>query len=308
MATKLNDVLQQLADEGRAVPGAGLKTLSNLSREDTASLAAAWPALSETRRRETVARLADLAEDNIELNFDTIFAFCLADRDPVVRRRAVQALWETEDRRLIAPLVDRLTEDDDELVRVAAAQALGRYVLLGAEDRLQPADQQRVEQALLDVIAERSTSIDVRRRAIESLSVSPHSKVPGIIEEAYHSSDLVMRTSAVHAMGRTCDPRWLPVVLEELKSEHPEMRYEAAAACGEMEAEEAVPDLLPLIEDEDTEVQTSAILALGQIGGPVARQVLQRLLQHGNPTIQSAAEEALDLIAFEDSPLGLNFD
>ena len=309
MASKLDIVLADLASEQKALPGSGLKALSNLATSETASVQQAWTRLSVQRRREVIARLADLAEDNVELNFDPIFAFCLEDSDSVVRRRSIDALWESEDRRLIAPLIEHLLHDVDDTVRASEAQALGRFVLLGATtDRLRAADLEKVETALLGIIADRIQPVEVRRRAVESISPGEHPKIPGIIEEAYHSDDLRMRVSALHAMGRTYDQRWLPVLLDELRSDDAEMRYEAAAACGELEVQSAVPNLVPLIDDPDPEVQTTAILALGQIGGSVARQVLRQLLHHGEERIRDTAEEALDVIAFEDNPLGFELN
>jgi HEAT repeat protein len=309
MAANLHSVLADLASEQKRLPGSGLKALSNLAAPEAEHVQQTWARLSVQRRRELIARLADLAEDDVELNFDPIFAFCLDDADSVVRRRSIDALWESEDRRLIAPLIQHLVHDLDESVRAAAAQGLGRFVLLGAtSDRLRPADLERIQTALLGVIADRVQPAEIRRRAIEAISAGQHPKIPGIIEEAYHSDDPRMRVSALHAMGRTFDQRWLPVLLEELRSDNPEFRYEAAEACGELEAQSAVPNLVTLIDDPDPEVQTSAILALGQIGGSVARPVLQRLLHHAEERIRETAEEALDAMTFEDNPLGFELN
>lgn len=308
MADELRTVLSALADAGRPVPGVGLKALANLSTGETATVQSTWRSLSPERRREAIGRLADLAEDNIDLNFDTVFVFCLEDPDPAVRRRAVDALWENEDRRLIVPLVRLLREDDDEAVRASAALALGRFVLLGVEDRLHRQDFDQVEAALLDAIADPGETLEVRRRSVEAIGASEHTKVPGIIEEAYHSAEPAMRISSLHAMGRSFDQRWLPVLIDELESEDAAIRYEAAAAIGELEAPSAVPKLIPLVDDPDVEVQASAILALGQIGGAVARQVLQRLLHHADERVRIAAEEALELLALEDNPLGLDLN
>ena len=38
--------------------------------------------------------------------------------------------------------------------------------------------------------------------------------------------------SAVHAMGRSADPDWLPTIIEEMHSDDSEMRFEAATAAG----------------------------------------------------------------------------
>jgi len=62
-----------------------------------------------------------------------------------------------------------------------------------------------------------------------------------IIEAAYYHEDQRMRTSAVFAMGRSADPYWSDLVINELQSSRPEMRYEAAMASGELELAAATP-------------------------------------------------------------------
>ncbi len=104
-------------------------------------------------------------------------------------------------------------------------------------------------------------------------------------------------------MGRNCDPSWLPIIFQELKSDDPEMRFEAALACGSLAEEAAVPHLAPLLEDEDVEVREVTIAALGEIGGREAKAILVRYVDHPSRGMREAVQEALSLVDFAENPL-----
>ena len=48
-----------------------------------------------------------------------------------------------------------------------------------------------------------------------------------MIRDAYYSSELDFQASALYAMGRNCNPSWLPLLLKELHSPNPQLRFEA---------------------------------------------------------------------------------
>jgi HEAT repeat protein len=184
-------------------------------------------------------------------------------------------------------------QDDAEVVRVAAATALGKFAMLSELGKLRPYYAAKVRTALLAAIENREESIEVKRRALEAISPLSLPQVKQLIGDAYTSEDPKLKVSAIYAMGMNCDLVWLPILIEELSSADPEMRFEAARACGELEEEEAVPYLIPLTYDEDFEVKVAAIEALGQIGGKEAKQALRRLLDELDSRVCEAAEAAL---------------
>jgi HEAT repeat protein len=256
------------------------------------------------RRRRVLSELTELAEDNVELNFDAVFRAALTDGDAEVRRVAVRGLWEYVGRDLIEPLVRLLQEDGEPAVRAESALALGRFVLRAEFEELRPEDAERVEKALRQTIDDRAEVVDVRARAVEALGARSADWVRSIIQGAYDNPERQLRVSAVHAMGRNCDPAWLPVLFRELVSEDPGMRYEAATACGSIGDQASLPHLLPLIEDEDAEVQTAAIEALGAIGGRAAKKALELAIRDPRDHIREAAFVALAEADFDDDPLG----
>jgi len=296
------DFLAELEDDGQPVKAARLARLSHLADEERLLFLKAWSTFSARRRRQVIRLLVDLAEDNVELNFDDIFLPSLSDSDPRVRADAIRGLWEYDNRDLIEPLIHLLSADGDTDVRAEAALALGRFVLQWEFGALRDRYFRRVEEVLRRALSNGEEEMEVRARALEALGSCSLPWVRQAIRQAYKGSDRQLRVSAVHAMGRNCDPNWLPILFEELSSGDPEMRYEAALACGSLADEAAVPRLSPLLEDEDAEVRAATIATLGEIGGREAKAVLMRYLEHPSRIVRDAVREALSLADFDEDP------
>lgn len=159
---------------------------------------------------------------------------------------------------------------------------------------------------MLEAIDSKTIDNEVKRRAIEGIAPLSLPRVKEVIAKAYHSDDLKTRCSALYAMGRNCDPQWLPILLSELNSSDPELRFEAAQACGEIGDEKAVSSLIKVLGDSDIEVRIAAIVALGEIGGKEAKNALLACLEQHDPATQEAIEEALAVLKFYEEPLSLS--
>ena len=303
----LETYLEELADPQQPLVASKLTNLSNLRADEMPHFGSAWASTGLERRRQVISRLADLAEDNVELNFDGVFVNGLGDPDVDIRLACVRALWEHEGRDLIAALVEMMRSDKDARVRAEAALALGRYVVKAEFEDLRPSDASVIDDALREVMTDESEVLEVRARALESLGSCSEEWVTPVIEKAYGGAERRLRISAVHAMGRNCDSRWLSTVIRELSSDDAEMRFEAAGACGSLGDEGALSHLVPLLDDEDGEVQEAAIQALGQIGGGRAKEALEECLSRGGPRVRDACLAALDEMDFEEDPLGFRF-
>ena len=227
----LEKYLQELADESKPLKHSGLLRFSSLMPEEVEELSRAWPTLGVERRRQILTRLVDMAEDNVELDFDLVYRHALHDPDSQVRAKTVAGLWESNDRTLITPLIELLFQDEAEEVCAAASIALGKFALLAKDGKILPRDGDRIQETLLTIIEGTGESPEVRRRAIEAIAPFNTPRVHELIKEAYYGENPRFRYSAVHAMGRSCDPCWLPIILSELASADPAMRYEAANAC-----------------------------------------------------------------------------
>lgn len=299
--------LEELTQEDKPLRFATIASLSDMSRAEADKFAVTWAALSLERQRQLVKRLVEMAEENVELDFHLIFLMCLDSEDAQVRENAILGLWEIEDRSLIEPLIKALTTDVSPKVRSAAAVALGKFAILADEDELPEADGARVRDALMSVLRNEKETPDVRRRALESAAPFDSHVIREYIRRSYESDDLNQKSSAIFAMGRTGETRWLSYLFKELRGLSPVLRFEAANACGELGDESAVPHLIPLLDDDDLQVQLAAIRALGEIGGSTAMRALQNCIHSDEPAIRDAAREAIDYADAMRNPLSFRY-
>ena len=300
VSPQVEKAIASLDSKSQPLAVSGLVYLSDLKPTEMELFKRTWAAIKPLRRRQIINWLAEMAEDNVELNFDRLFRYCLKDGDSQVRSRAIDGLWENEEASLINPLLDLLEEDSSASIQASAATALGRFALLAELDELRSSHAARVGNALLAAVSDDSKAPEVRGRALEAAAPLSRPEVTSAISTAYGRPGF--KASAIHAMGKNCSRRWLPVLLEELASTDAEVRYEAAA-CGELGDAEAVPQLTRLTGDPDVEVQIAAIQALGRIGGREAKKHLKRCLAHPGQAVHEAAELALDEAEAAESPL-----
>jgi HEAT repeat protein len=301
----IKQVIAELADNEKPLLAGNLADLSNLNPDELTFLDQIWSGMDVERRKKIVTRLVDLAEENFELNFDSVFKNSLKDKDAEIRAKSIEGLWENEETTLIAPLIRMLNEDTSELVQAAAAKALSKYALLAELKKIGPSSSSRVSQALMAILADKNKPGEVRRRALEASAPLSLPEVKQAISEAYQSDDPKLKNSALYAMGRNCDNSWLPTLIKELSSPNTDTRYEAAGACGEICDEEAVPHLIKLTLDKDSEVQQAAIAALGKIGGNKAKLHLLKCAKSTDEIVSEAAEQALKEIEVLDDSFHL---
>jgi len=305
MPSNIENYLKDLHDIGKPLVISKLVNLSDLSREEMEAFKNMWAGINVARRREIVERLVELAEDNFELDYDQIFRLCLGDGDGEVRAKAIEGLSECEEQSLLDPLISLLLGDLEDSVRVAAAAALGTFAMLAEFGELKANDADKVEKVLLTAFNNKKEQMDVRCRALESISMMSRPQVEVMIRQAYQSDALEFRASALCAMGRTCNSDWLSILLQELGSPSAQLRFEAARACAELEADDAVPRLIELTRDDDAQVRLAAVEALGRIGGNEAKQALQECRDGPDDAMSEAAEDALDEMKFWEDPFAI---
>ena len=305
----VKDYIVEMADINKVLVNTHLAALSDMAAADLRDFAQVWKTIELKRRCEIITRLTELATDSVELNFDNIFMSCLKDIDADVRSEAINGLWENEEPALIPLLIGLLNNDPAEKVQATAALALGRFTLMAELGSISPKYGVQIGQGLLSVTADKNKSIEVRRRALEAVSPFSTEQVKTAIKTAYEGRDERLAISAVYAMGKNCDSKWLAILLKELKNSDAEMRYEAVTACGEIGDEDIVQYLLPVANDEDIDVHLAVIQALGKIGGNEAKQYLQKNAGDPNEAVRDAIETALneisiidDMTVFEMSP------
>ncbi|MEJ5346843.1 MAG: HEAT repeat domain-containing protein [Chloroflexus sp.] len=272
-----------------------LKLLANLGPESVYIFWEQWQRFSLDRRRHIMHLLAELAEEQIQLDYRPVFRACLADHDAEIRVLAIEGLWEDDHEQMMDRLIQMIHDPAGE-VRAAAVISLARFAYRAEIGELSLSAAQRLLKALIQTASDPEQPSEVRRRAVEALGYFADSQeAQALVARAYSMDDIYMRESAVLAMGRSMRPQWFPYILRELKSPSPSLRYEAARAVGEIgeDGRELLPALLPLVDDEDTEIALAAIWALGQVGGPDARRILKRIARSRDEVRAQVAQDAL---------------
>jgi HEAT repeat protein len=280
-----------------------LKPLSGLAPEEHDLFWGAWSAIAPRRRAEIARAMAELAEDNVELDFNQPLTWMLDDEDAQVRAAAIEGLWENNGTQLLHRLQKLLRIDPSADVRAIAAISLSRFAYMASMDELADDDARALRDVLLTSIRDTRQPLEVRRRSIESAGYyATEIDIQREIGQAYESGEQLLRESALAAMGRSMLPRWLPTIAKELESSSPALRYEAARAAGEMaeDARALASKLAALLNDGDGEVALAAIWALGQVGGDNAKRLLQQLRKNGDDARRQAAEAALEGLSLDD--------
>ncbi len=301
MTRKLTDLLTTIGNENDSLDSQALGNLSDLNTPELMQFQTAWNDYSSTRQRELLTMLLEQAENRIDYDYRTIFIWTLQDPDPVNRVLSLEGLWEDERPQLVHSFKHLLQQDDAVEVRAAAALALGRFVYLGETGAFAPDHADKASEALWDSFHNPAEHIQVRRRALEGIAASGQPNITHLIENALYENDETMRVSALYAMGRNADPRWVPYLLPELGHNDPEIRMEAVRSLGELEARPAVQRIIQLIAIEtDAEVRIEALVALGQIGGDEAHKALEAATEWDDEAVVSAAESALEELSSSD--------
>ncbi len=306
MAEKINfqESLAKIIDTNQTFSTRALTAFSNMEPENQGRFEIAWPLIQLDRRRRVAKALVELAEDNINLDFTAAFHFMVKDQDAQVRGSAIEGLWEDESRDWLNKLLELVAKDPDENVREKAALGLSNFAYLAETGKLTDRLTKKVHDGLFEQL--NSKDLGVSRRVLEALGYFGQDEgVIRAIQEAYNNDDELLKASALKAMGRSINKRWLPEVGKEMTSAEPALRYEAATAAGEMSADELTQPVIRLVEDPDREVVLAAVWALGQIGGPESSRTLKALANGDDEVLANAATEALTELSFASNPLNL---
>lgn len=280
-----------------------VEMLSDLDRPAAQLLAEEWQTIPPDRRLALVQAMVADAEEHLHRQYARALRAALDDPDAEVRLASMDGLWEDESEEFKQLLLERIERELDPRVRASMAQALGRFAFDADPDD----DSSESFKRLYDTLSrlhDDDPSEEVQRRALESLGY--FGGTPGVIdriEAAYSEGSFPMRVSALHAMGRQSDVRWLAICSEELSSDDPELRFEAVTALGSIGDERAVSGVIDALADDDTEVRLAAIAALGSIGGQIAVNALRRLANEDDPATVNAAEDALEEALLHTSPV-----
>jgi HEAT repeat protein len=295
--------MRSVAEQG-PMPQAEVDTLSMLEGDDLERFRGVWNGLPAGARARLIRALHNAAEQRLRLDFSALNRLALDDADPQVRLAGVQAALEDRTQPLMLKLLDMVASDPSTDVRLAAAEDLARFTLLGELEDLEGESTRQLRSRLREVVRSPDQAPKVRAAALAALGY--FSDGDNAEDLAAGFSDPTLRLGAVRGMGRSADPRWTDRLMPVLGSEDPQLRQEAARALGEIEDERAVTPLVELVDDPEPAVRLAVIEALGHIGSEDAREALLYLAEAPEDAIREAAEHALEEIeAAEGDPLDL---
>lgn len=282
-----------LGDDAVSIPL--LFRLSDMSLDDADEFSNRWQQTSVERRVLVMQHLADLSEENFEVEYSPIFAIGLQDESPLIRKAALDGLWDTENLALVRPIIALMQTDPNTEVRQAATATLAHFVLMGVWGQIPATVSEQIVSALLEQHTDLEAPLAVRRTALEALGAADHDDIPRLIADAYESHQRDMQISAVFAMGNSADPRWLDTLLDEMESPYEDMRAFAARSAGEIGGSRVVSPLADLVFDSDRDVQLAAIDALGKVGGDRAQRFLHELSEDEEVAdLHDAIDDALE--------------
>ena len=298
--------IEEETEDPEPLPYSTLSELSGIGKTESQELTEFLGFWNQEQVRDLHARLTSMIEGDLQVEFDSIFLEGLESDDAVIRGLSVTGLAESTHPALLRYLVRMLRSDDAEDVRIAAALGLSRMTTLAHEDKMPSRQAVELQAVLTECFNDELETSDVRRRALEALSIFQGEAIEAYIEIGYEEGeqdeedDHEMRPSAIHAMGRNASPKWVEIIIEELESAVAACRFEAATALGQIGSEEHLGHLLEMLNDEDIEVQTASVRAMGYIGGTQAQRTLRNLLTSTEPAVVTAAEESLRYVEVED--------
>ncbi len=286
------DVIESIA-AGETLDHERLRALSAPADEVVGRMLLLWPRIEPQRRREVLATLQHLANEDVTLDFHRVHLSALRDQDPATRILAVRGLWEQEREDYMRLLIEQLRTDAEPAVREAAADVLGSYVLNMEFGLLGEEAADDLSSALRETVEDVNEAEEVRAAALSALGASSEDWVAELIGQQYESGESRMRVASLLAMGRNADEQWLPILLYNFDDDEPQVRAAAATATGQLLMEEGIDPLLLLVDDDDEEVGVAAVMAIGEIAGEGAERILADLMGRQEPHIRDAAREAL---------------
>ncbi len=295
-------VLDRLLDPKKDIPDSHFECYSDLDPQSLQLFMDAWSRLTSSRKLLLLDGLLSRLDSDTLVSYEVIGRALLNDADGEVRARAIGLLAESDDPKLVEPLIGIFLNDADLTPRMEAARLLGKFILLGELEELDEILLHKTEDALLLVARDEENPM-LQRRALESLGYSSREETVHIIESAFKRADPAWVASALRAMGRSHDNRWDEDVVSKLSDPDARVRLAAVEAAGELSIEKARPIMLQMLadEEEDDNVVNAAIWSLSQIGGEEARYALLSMLdQAQDEDLIEYLEDALENLDFNE--------
>lgn len=178
------EVIEEIAS-GAPLDLERLRALSGAGDSLVADFVTLWPKVAAERRREVLAKLQQLSDDDATADYHRIHLTALHDDDPATRMLAVRGLWEQEREDYMHLLIALLRNDQEATVRAAAAEALGNFAVNMEFGMLSDEAEDTLGTALREAVEDVTESEEVRARALDAIGASSAEWVAELISEQY---------------------------------------------------------------------------------------------------------------------------
>ena len=285
-----------------------------------------------TERRQAIASVARLKEDEQKEFLEPLRKLAADDMDPLVREAAVRLLADLKDKGSGDVFIKALDDQIRPVVR-EALRGLGRIEQKTAETRIFEllqkeefkendnvtvgmirtlADLKSTVAAdfLADVYAKDDTNLEVQRSIILYYGNAGVSAKKDWLTKILtdKNEDVISRSYAANALGKLKQPdsvEPLKAVLKEIRelrssrerAQHNALKQQAILALIRLDDKSILPELKAAALDDDASVRLRAVKQIGQLKIKEFRDLLEYKAKHEpSRSVKAAAQEALDII------------
>jgi HEAT repeat protein len=246
------DILGQIGDDRAVEP-----LVARVRQGDREVRAAAMDALKRIGDARAIMPLIAVLRDQ--------------DQGESIRDGAAKAL-ATIGFPAVKPLVATLLDDDDDLVCIGAAKALGK---IGSTEAVEP---------LIDTLQDGTDqNWEVRTAAVEALGEIRDDRAVEPLLTALQDEIQKVRLAAVRALGMIGHSRAVKPLLHILEVGREDEREAAAEALGAIGDQRGVEPLKAVLKSKGGDLRTAAVKALGAIGDPESLEAVIASVSSGSP-------------------------
>src|SRR6266851_6732315 len=141
-------------------------SLSMLEGTDLSRFHEVWAKLPAGARARLLVALHGAAANRLRLDFSALNQLALDDEDPQVRLAGLRSTIEDQSPKLLRKLLDLVQSDPSHEVRLAAAEDLARFTLLGELENLDDETLSQLRAALQEVAHDANQAPSVRASAL----------------------------------------------------------------------------------------------------------------------------------------------
>jgi HEAT repeat protein len=246
--------------------------IDTLPQEETQPQVEVYPPVEihppvEVQIQEDTEYVAVLIENLESDNFD-------------VQRRAVWALGETRDPRVIEPLM-------------LAFKSENRSIQLNAIDAVSRMGAMAVDPLIEGI---KGDDRDIRQGSSKSMRKIKDPEASELLIFALYDDNPYVRLNAAKALGNIEDPDSVDSLIESLQDGNVYVRKNAAWALGKIGDKSAIEPLTMTLMDRSADVRLSTVWALRKIGDVLVIDPLITALDDSDEEVRNSSVEALEEI------------